>query len=82
MFTNLSDNEKNINNIKMEISNILFDKNKEENNKENLKNINVCLFNAKKYMEFLKERDKLCDKYYLFNECKNYFLKKKGYKIL
>ena len=77
MFTNLSDNEKNINNIKMEISNILFDNKKEENNKENLKNINVCLFNVKKYMEFLKERDKLCDKYYLFNEFKNYFFKKK-----
>ncbi len=77
MFTNLSDNEKNINNIKMEISNILFDNKKEENNKENLKNINVCLFNAKKYMEFLKEREKLCNKYYLFNEFKNYFLKKK-----
>ena len=77
MFTNLSDNEKNINNIKMEISNILFDNKKEENNKEKLKNINVCLFNAKKYMEFLKERDKLCDKYYLFNEFKNYFFKKK-----
>ena len=78
MFTKLSDNEKDINKIKIDLSNIIFDNKVEEINKaDNLKNINACLFNAKKYMEFLKERDKLCNKHYLFNEFKNNFLKKK-----
>ena len=51
----------------MEISNILFD-NKNEGNygKDNLKNINLCLFKAKKWI--LKEREQLCNKDYLFNE--------------
>lgn len=78
MFTKLSDNEKDIVKIQHDLSNIIFDDKQEENNKEdNLKDINACLFNAKKYMEYLKERDKLCNKLYLFNEFKNNFIKKK-----
>ncbi len=49
MFTKLSENEKDIYDIKMEISNILFDyKNEEIYEKDNLKNIHLSLFNAKK----------------------------------
>ena len=78
MFNQLKDNEKDITKIKTDLSNIIFHNNVEEiNKKDNLKNINACLFNAKKYMEFLKEKDNLCNKYYLFNEFKNFFKKKK-----
>ncbi len=77
MFGELSDNEKDNKNIKKEILNILFNKkNKEKNNVNKLENINTCLFNAKKYMEYLKEKDKLCVKY-LFVEFQNNFKKKK-----
>ena len=59
MFNKLTDNEKDINKIKKDLSNIIFDNEDERN--ENLRSINACLFNAKKYMEFLNEKEKICN---------------------
>ena len=76
MFNKLTDNEKKIDKIKEDLSNIIFDNEDERNDKKNLRNINACLFNAKKYMEFLNEKEKICNTKNLFNEFKKNFIKK------
>ena len=77
MFNKLTENEKNIQKIKTDLSNIIFNTPEQRNNESNLKNINVCLFNAKKYIEFLNEKEKISNIKNLFNEFKKNFIKKK-----
>ena len=79
MFNKLTENEKDIQKIKIDLSNIIFDTPEQRNNESNLKNINTCLFNAKKYIEFLNEKEKICNIKNLFIEFRK--IKKRKKKI-
>ena len=67
MFTQLSDEEKDINGISEEISTILFD------NKSKSNQIKSAIFNAKHYFEYLRESTLLQDIQSLFMICKDEF---------
>ena len=67
MFTQLSDEEKDINGISEDISTILFDNDSKKNQ------IKSAIFNAKHYFEYLKESTLLQDIQSLFMICKDEF---------
>ena len=67
MFTQLSDEEKDINGISEDISTILFDNDSKKNQ------IKSAIFNAKHYFEYLRESTLLQDIQSLFMICKDEF---------
>ena len=67
MFTQLSDEEKDINGISEDISTILFDNDSKKNQ------IKSAIFNAKHYFEYLRESTLLQDIESLFMICKDEF---------
>lgn len=64
--------------MKRDYSSILFENNEEQEN--NSKYINVCLFNSQSYFEYLKISNELNNKELLMNQFKvNYENKKKEF---
>ena len=74
MFQKLDKKEKDISEIQKDISTVIFEN--EEVPKEYRKIINVSLFDAKAYIEYLNINQKICNKKKLFNELKNEFIEK------
>ena len=73
----LSDDNKKMEKIQEDFSSIIFNNIEEQQN--NTKNINAALFDAKSYMEYLDENNKINIEN-LFNKFKNDFKNKKGKK--
>ena len=75
MFQSLDDKEKDISDIKKDISSVIFDYKEDQQKYKDL--IHASLFDAKSYMEYLNESEKLCNKKNIFLRLKNEYIEKK-----
>ena len=74
MFQQLDDKEKDISDIKKDISSVIFDYKEDQQKYKEI--IHASLFDAKAYMEYLNESEKLCNKKNIFLRLKNEFIEK------
>ena len=75
MFQPLDDKEKDISDIQKDISSVIFDC--QEDHQKYKEIIHASLFDAKAYMEYLNESEKLSNKKNIFIRLKNEFIEKK-----
>ena len=79
MFQPLTDKEKDISDIKKDISHVIFENIEDQQKYHEI--IHASLFDAKAYMEYLNENERLCNKKNLFIRLKKEFIEKKRQKF-